>query len=55
MAAWTFARFRTIPESASSRRTSVPSNAATVSISKFAKALLKASRLRRIVSHERPD
>ena len=55
IAASTFARLRTIPESASSRRTSASSNAATASISKFANARRNASRLRRIVSQESPD
>jgi GMP synthase (glutamine-hydrolysing) A subunit len=50
-----FWRLRTMPASPSSRSTSAGPNAATSSGSKPAKALRKASRLRRIVSHERPD
>jgi hypothetical protein len=48
-------RLRTIPASASSRATSSSPNAATFSISKFANAARKFSRLRRIVSHDSPD
>ena len=50
-----FARLRTIPASPISRATSSSPNSATRAISKPANAARKFSRLRRIVSHERPD
>ena len=55
IAASIFPRWRTMPASASSRSTSRSPNAATASMSKPANAARKFSRLRRIVSHDRPD
>jgi hypothetical protein len=55
MAALTLARLRTMPASASSRATSASVNAATAGMSKPANAFLKFSRLRRMVSQDRPD
>ncbi len=55
IAARTFSRLRTIRASPISRSKSASSYAATTSASKPAKTSRKASRLFRIVSHERPD
>lgn len=50
-----FPRWRMIPASPSRRCTSFSPKRATFAGSKPAKAFRKFSRLRRIVSHERPD
>ena len=50
-----FARLRTMPASAISRSTSASPKRATCSGSKPQNAARKFSRLRRIVSHDRPD
>ena len=50
-----FWRLRTMPASASSRRTSRAPNPATASIEKSANAARNAGRLRRMVSQESPD
>ena len=55
MVASIFPRWRTMPASASSRSTSVSSKRATCSGSNPANAARNPGRLRRIVSHERPD
>ena len=55
MDALTLARLRTMPASASSRATSASVNAATDGMSNPANAFRKFSRLRRMVSQDRPD
>ena len=55
MVASTFARFRTMPASAIRRTTSSSPKPATTTGSNPAKAARNASRLRRIVIHDRPD
>ena len=48
-------RLRTIPASSMRRATSSSPKSATASGSKFANAARKPGRLRRIVTHDRPD
>ena len=48
-------RLRTMPASASSRSTSRSSNSATSAMEKPANAVRNAGRLRRMISHDRPD